>query len=149
MDLKLESDGFSLQLNVLSPPMIFHFNLFTLEVDYLELRLLEYGMTALLKIFHILARVIICCLLNYLVVEMKSISQELQHSTKYPETRSMPRRGLGLRLPFVAANLLDDAIASCAIRLRRFSRTAVKQGLRRMEWICASKTKSHRVPHHS
>ena len=148
MGLVLERNFFSLQLDVLSPPIICLFILFALEAHDLELQLLGYGISALSKTLYILARVITCYLCWFLVVEAKPIWRQLLHSAKNPEKRSMPRRGLGLQLPSVSISLLDDAIASCAIRLRRFSRPAVKQGLRRVEWICASKTKSQRVSHH-
>ena len=102
----------------------------------------------LLKIFYVLARVIICYLFCYVVVKMKPSSRESQHSVKYRGKGSMPRRGLGLRLPSVSVDPLKDTIMSCAIRLRRFSRPVVKQGLRRMEWLFAGTTKSQRIPHH-
>ena len=92
----------------------------------------------LLKIFYVLARVIICYLFCYVVVKMKPSSRESQHSVKYRGKGTMPRRGLGLRLPSVSVDPLKDTIMSCAIRLRRFSRpVAPKDGvaLRRYDQI--------------
>ena len=100
----------------------------------------------LLNRFYILARVIICYLFCYVVVKIKPSSRESQHSVKYREKGSMPRRGLGLRLPSVTVDPLKDTIMSSAIRLRRFSRPVVKQGFRRMEWLCAGTTISQRIP---
>ena len=76
---------------------------------------------------------------------MKPISRESQYFVMYREKGSMPRRALGLRLPSVSVDPLKDTMMSCAIRLRRFSRPVVKQGLRKRGWFCASTTPINRV----